>query len=74
MENLNAEYQKLGEATFPKLLILGTEDSDTPFAASEKIVRLVPDIQFFKIEDGGHSIPYTHADIVNREIVDFLKK
>ena len=74
MENLQAEYQQLGEATFPKLLIWGTEDSDTPFSGSEKILRLIPDIQFFKIEDGGHSIPYTHADIVNREIVDFLKK
>ena len=74
MENLQAEYQQLGEVTFPKLLIWGTEDSDTPFSGSEKILRLIPDIQFFKIEDGGHSIPYTHADIVNREIVDFLKK
>jgi len=74
MKNLQAEYQQLGETTFPKLLIWGTEDSDTPFAGSEKILRLIPDIQFFKIEGGGHSIPYTHADIVNREIVDFLKK
>jgi len=74
MENLQAEYQQLGENAFPKLLIWGTEDSDTPFAGSEKILRLIPDIQFFKIEGGGHSIPYTHADIVNREIVDFLKK
>jgi len=74
MENLQAEYQQLGETTFPKLLIWGTEDSDTPFAGSEKILRLIPDIQFLKIEGGGHSIPYTHDDIVNREIVDFLKK
>ena len=74
MENLQAEYQQLGETTFPKLLIWGTEDSDTHFAGSEKILRLIPDIQFFKIEGGEHSIPYTHADIVNREIVDFLKK
>ncbi len=74
MENLQAEYQQLGENAFPKLLIWGTEDSDTPFAGSEKILRLIPDIQFLKIEGGGHSIPYTHADIVNREIVDFLKK
>ena len=74
MANLQAEYQQLGEATFPKLLIWGTEDSDTPFAGSEKILRLIPDIQFLKIEGGGHSIPYTHDDIVNREIVDFLKK
>ena len=74
MENLQAEYQQLGENAFPKLLIWGTEDSDTPFAGSEKILRLIPDIQFLKIEGGGHSIPYTHDDIVNREIVDFLKK
>ena len=74
MENLQAEYQRLGTTTFPKLLIWGTEDSDTPFAGSEKILPLIPDIQFFKIDGGGHSIPYSHADIVNRKIVDFLKK
>jgi pimeloyl-ACP methyl ester carboxylesterase len=72
MENLQAEYQQLGKTTFPKLLIWGTEDSQVPFAGSEKILPLVPDIQFFIIEGGEHSIPYSHPDDVNREIIDFL--
>jgi pimeloyl-ACP methyl ester carboxylesterase len=73
MENLQAEYQQLGKTTFPKLLIWGTEDSTVPFVGSEKILPLLPDIQFFKIEGGEHSIAYSHADVVNREIINFLK-
>ena len=73
MENLWSEYQQLGKTTFPKLLIWGTADTKVPFVGSEEIVSLVPDIQFFKLEGGEHAIPYSHADIVNREIIDFLK-
>jgi pimeloyl-ACP methyl ester carboxylesterase len=74
MGNLKAEYQQLGKTALPKLLIWGTEDSIVPFAGSEKILPLLPGIQFFKIKDGEHSIAYSHADVVNREIIDFFKK
>jgi len=73
MENLRSEYQQLGKTTFPKLLIWGTKDTKVPFAGWEEIMSLVPEIEFFELEGGEHAIPYSHPDIVNREIIDFLK-
>lgn len=72
-DNLQDEYQRLGKTAFPKLLIWGTKDSTVPFVGSEKILPLLPGIRFFKMEGVEHSIAYSQAKTVNREIIDFLK-
>ena len=38
-----------------------------------KTAKLVKGAKYVVVKDGPHNIAWTHADIVNAELVDFLK-
>lgn len=64
----------LSRIDVPALIIHGTADRILPYAltaprmqAALKSSRLVP------IEGAPHSLPWTHADLINRELLDFIK-
>jgi non-heme chloroperoxidase len=60
--------------TIPTLVMQGDQDRIVPIAASgAKTAKLIKGAKYVVVKDGPHNIAWTHADIVNPELVDFLK-
>jgi non-heme chloroperoxidase len=59
----------------PTLVIQGDADRIVPFAASgQRTAKLVKGAELVAIKNGPHNIAWTHADDVNRALVQFLRK
>jgi pimeloyl-ACP methyl ester carboxylesterase len=59
----------------PTLVIHGDADRIVPITASgQRTAKLIKGARLFVLKDGPHCITWTHADEVNRELVDFLGK
>jgi non-heme chloroperoxidase len=59
----------------PTLVIHGDADRIVPIKASgEKTAKLVKGARLATVKDGPHAVNWTHADEVNAEIVNFLRK
>jgi non-heme chloroperoxidase len=58
----------------PLLVIQGDADRVLPFAATGKrIPGMIPGSRLVTLKDGSHGIPWTHADDINRELLNFLE-
>lgn len=58
----------------PTLVIHGDADRIVPIEASGKRThQLVKGSRFLQIKNGPHGLNWTHADQVNRELLDFLR-
>ncbi len=65
----------LASIDVPVLVIHGDADRIVPFPASGKrIPEFVRDSRLVAIEGGPHGITWTHAERVNRELLDFLEE
>jgi len=59
----------------PTLVIHGDADRIVPVKASgEKTAKLVKGARLATIKDGPHAVNWTHAEEVNAELVNFLRK
>jgi non-heme chloroperoxidase len=59
----------------PTLVIHGDADRILPIAASgRRTAQLIKGARLVVVKDGPHCITWTHADEVNRELLDFLGK
>jgi non-heme chloroperoxidase len=57
----------------PTLVIHGDQDRIVPFPNSGKrMPDFVRGSKLFIVEDGPHGIAWTHSEIVNRELLEFL--
>jgi pimeloyl-ACP methyl ester carboxylesterase len=57
----------------PTLVIHGDADRILPIGASGlRTARSIKDARLLVVKDGPHCITWTHADEVNRELVNFL--
>ncbi len=58
----------------PTLIIQGDADRNLPFPVTGKRLHdSIKGSRLVVLEGGPHGIPWTHADEVNRELLDFLK-
>ncbi len=65
--------QDLARVNVPTLVIHGDADRIVPIAASgQRTAKLVKGARLVVVKDGPHCITWTHADEVNRELVNFL--
>jgi pimeloyl-ACP methyl ester carboxylesterase len=63
----------LKRVDIPTLVIQGDADRIVPFPNSGKRMgEFLKNNKLVKIEGGPHAIPWTHADVVNREMLAFL--
>jgi non-heme chloroperoxidase len=59
----------------PTLVIHGDADRIVPIAASgQRTAKLIRQARLVVIKDGPHAVTWTHADEVNSELVNFLRK
>jgi len=57
----------------PTLVIHGEADRIVPFAsAGQRTAKLIKGARLLSIKDGPHCVIWTHAEEVNRAIIDFL--
>jgi non-heme chloroperoxidase len=64
----------LSRVDVPTLVIHGESDRIVPASASGALTaRGIKDARYVVVEDGPHGILWTHADVVNRELVSFLE-
>ena len=59
----------------PTLVIHGDADRIVPItAAGQRTAKLIKGARLFVVKDGPHCVTWTHADEVNRELMNFLGK
>ena len=64
----------LDKIDVPVLVIQGDADRVLPLdKTAKRLPGLINDLQLVVIEGGPHAIPWTHADQVNRALLDFLR-
>ena len=64
----------LTRADVPTLVIHGDADRIVPFPASgQRTAKLVKGAKLIVVKDGPHCITWTHSDVVNPALLDFLK-
>jgi non-heme chloroperoxidase len=57
----------------PMLVMHGTEDRILPFESTAKrLPDLVANLKLIPVEGGPHNIGWTHPDVVNKPLLDFL--
>jgi non-heme chloroperoxidase len=67
--------EDLKRIDLPTLVIHGDADRIVPISASGlRTAKLIQGAKLVAVKDGPHCITWTHADEVNRELVDFLGK
>src|ERR1035438_8280496 len=65
--------QDLTRVDVPTLVIQGDADRIVPISASGlRTAKLIKDARLLVVKDGPHCITWTHAEEVNRELVNFL--
>ncbi len=63
----------LSKLEVPILVVQGDADQVLPLdKTGKRLPGLIDDVQLAVIEGGPHAIPWTHADQVNRALLDFL--
>jgi pimeloyl-ACP methyl ester carboxylesterase len=67
-------YGRLGTARKPVLIVWGTEDRITPYAAHVQARAAMPSAEFLAVEGAGHAAMYERPNLVNPAIVEFLRR
>ena len=63
----------LSKIDVPLLVMQGTEDRILPFEnTAARLTGLVKDVQVIPVEGGPHNIGWTHPEVVNPALLDFL--
>jgi len=59
----------------PVLVIHGTADRILPFeATAARLQNLIRDVRVVPVQDGPHNIGWTHPEVVNPTLLEFLKR
>lgn len=68
-------YEQAGKQTGRSgMLIWGTADTVVDYTLHERVLGLVPWLNFQAVDGGGHAVNYELSDTVNRHIIDMLIK
>jgi 3-oxoadipate enol-lactonase len=64
--------ERLGEITFPALVLVGNQDILTPRGDSEELAARIPTAELVVISGAAHGFMIEHAPAFNRVLRDFL--
>jgi len=67
-------YERVGQRGIPVELIWGREDQVVPFELSEKVRELIPDLEFYVVDNTAHIPHYECPEVVNPILIEFLSK
>ena len=67
--------EDLPKFDIPTLLIHGDADRILPYdSTAKRLPGLIKDLEVVTVQDGPHNIAWTHADVVNPALLEFLAK
>ncbi len=74
----NQKERRIDENTFannvPRTLIFwGKQDKVIPISSGDMLRDYIPGSRMLVIDDGGHTVHYTHPEIVAKEIISFIQ-
>jgi non-heme chloroperoxidase len=59
----------------PVLLIHGDADRSLPYSATAaRLPELIKDLTLVTVEGGPHNVAWTHADVINPALLEFLAR
>ncbi len=64
---------RLGEIIHPTLVIWGEEDRVFPIAVGEELHQTITESRFIRIPKAGHIPQWEQPDVVNQEIITFIR-
>ncbi len=64
----------LPNISMPTLIIWGARDKATPLSDGKLMHEKIKGSEFFVIDEAGHSPQLTHAGLVSKKILNFVKK
>ena len=71
LEDFRADLREIDVST---LLLHGNADRILPYAATAALLPgMIKDLTFLTIDGGPHNITWTHADEVNKAVLEFLR-
>ena len=65
---------RVGEITHPTLVIWGEEDRVFPIAVGEELHQTIKGSQFSRIPKAGHIPQWERPDLVNQELITFIRR
>lgn len=74
MNDQRETFKRLAKQKRPILLIWGEEDHSNPYANNEELRKLIPNIEFYSIPEGAHSVYIEQADVVNMKLIQFFNE
>lgn len=66
-------YRQAAQTGVPTMLIWGKQDPVVAFSNSEMVKAAIPGVKFLPINEAGHLPHMEQAELVNRELLVFLK-
>ncbi len=64
---------RLGEITHPTMVLWGEEDRVFPIAVGEELHQTIKGSQFIRIPKAGHIPQWEQPDMVNQELITFIR-
>jgi pimeloyl-ACP methyl ester carboxylesterase len=65
---------RIGEITHPTLVLWGEEDRVFPIAVGEKLHQTIKGSRFIRIPRAGHIPQWERPDLVNQELITFIRR
>ena len=66
------DFEKVGKAGLPVLLVWGEADKTVPFAQHAAVQRAIPQAQFFSLPATGHLPVVEEPELTDPQIAAFL--
>jgi pimeloyl-ACP methyl ester carboxylesterase len=64
---------RLGEITHPTLVLWGEEDRVFPIAVGEELHQTIKGSRFIRVPNAGHIPQWERPDVVNQELITFIR-
>ena len=68
--DLRKDLPRIGVPTF---FLHGTHDASVPVTSGRRAAAMTPGSRYKEYEDAAHGLPITHAERVNRDILEFAR-
>ena len=72
--NALKEYEQIGRAGLPVLVVWGEEDQSVSYDAVLQALQVMPQAEYLQVPQAGHLVHYEKAIEVNRKLLDFIGK
>ena len=70
--NALQEYERIGESSLPVFVVWGEEDQSVSYDAILQALKAMPQAEYLQVTEAGHLVHYEKAEIVNKQLLEFI--